>query len=401
MKFSINIILSIISLACCTSGYEKSNVYEQDSIIDLIIDINEIGTCNDWKTIVKNIELIPLQSCNKAIVGDIVRLLVNKNRYIILTRNDGVYFYHRDGSFINHIALEGKGPFELLNPMDISISNYEIVSVLDQHKILLLDTNGIALEEIPISINYTEQGRPINCFYHNTDTVFTWHSAIYTNRENRYHLYVSDNSGIPKINTIAYSHFSFGVEGRFSQGGNREIAVAPRSLYDTIFVIKEGSIAPRFVINVKQNKYPNEKLVGINNDTYQYPYQFFEYQRKNNLYTSVSNIVFNDRYISFYLMGIAGNYQVVYNYINHKYSIFQCYPRYENLIFFPSRLVGSFENYFFSYINAFEVVDYFEEQNQHDQFFTELKIQKLLSTLKNIDENDNPVIMIIELKPLE
>lgn len=117
--------------------------------------------------IIKTITLIPLETNNDCLVGNIHKILATSEYFILFDKSyeKAIYLFHRNGKFHTKISRRGKGPGEYILPTDISINHYDkSLELLDlaQRKIIKYTFDGIFCSEIyledlalPVSfINY-------------------------------------------------------------------------------------------------------------------------------------------------------------------------------------------------------------------------------------------------------
>jgi hypothetical protein len=85
-------------------------------------------------SLIKVVELIPLETNNDCLIGKINKIIISKNRIYILDKNraKSVFVFNRKGQFVNKIASNGKGPMDILEPADI-------ISRPSTNELLILD----------------------------------------------------------------------------------------------------------------------------------------------------------------------------------------------------------------------------------------------------------------------
>ena len=80
-----------------------------------------------------NIKMIPLETNDKSIIGNINEILTDVNNYFIHDRrNNKLLRFNNEGQFLNSIGTIGKGPKELFSIQDVAINREKkIISILD------------------------------------------------------------------------------------------------------------------------------------------------------------------------------------------------------------------------------------------------------------------------------
>jgi len=69
--------------------------------------------------IADDIEFIPLETKDECLIGDFIRNIVVTQKDIIIFDYDGCYRFNRQGKFLNQIGTKGNGPGEYTQPMSI------------------------------------------------------------------------------------------------------------------------------------------------------------------------------------------------------------------------------------------------------------------------------------------
>lgn len=82
--------------------------------------------------IAEKLEFIKLETCDSALFSKILKVGKVRNNYVLLT-DRGVFMYDSLGNYINKIR-NGRGPGELIFPMDIIITEGDKIEVLDYIK---------------------------------------------------------------------------------------------------------------------------------------------------------------------------------------------------------------------------------------------------------------------------
>lgn len=83
--------------------------------------------------LILDIEIIPLETTPRSIIGKVDKILFDSNSYFIHDKkNNKLLRFDNEGKFLNSIGTIGKGPEELLNIWDVSIdSENKLISILD------------------------------------------------------------------------------------------------------------------------------------------------------------------------------------------------------------------------------------------------------------------------------
>ena len=398
MKKIIAIAFIIVLFSSCN---RNSNKNDQSDIFNrtLSIKTSKNNDCKIWDELITDMEFVPLETNDSCLIDEIDKLLIAKNRIFILTRHEEIFVFNEVGQFIKKVGTKGKGPLEILKPFDISISIDNYLYILDVGKIIKSDLNGNILSEKYFNNDYLGSN-PVNLYVYDDLHMFAWKTATSPLLATHpYHLYAFDNNFKKKQGQIPYSHFSLSVVNRFSQCGDGQVAIAPNDLNDTIYSIKNGEIKPTFVIDINNGEKKKLKpLLASSIDDYRFPNQLSKFVADNNLKVITNNVVFNDEYITFSIRTSTDSYRLIYNYKNDSYETILCYAYGERRnLFSPGITFGSYNNLFYSSINANQTKDAISNGDTICSFLTPNKKHKLVNKLKAVNEADNPIIMIFRL----
>lgn len=398
MKKAIAITFIII---LCSSCNRNSNKYDQSDIFNrtLSIKTSNNNDCRIWDELIADMEFVPLETNDSCLIDEIDKLLIAKNRIFILTKHEEIFVFNEVGQFIKKVGTKGKGPLEILKPFDISISNEYNLYILDIGKIIKSDLNGNILSEKYFN-NDCIGGTPNNLYVYDDLHMFAWKTAVPPLLETHpYHLFAFDDKFENSQRLIPYSHFSLAVKNRFSQCGDGQVAIAPNDLNDTIYCIKNGEIKPTFIIDINNGEKKKLKpLLASSIEDYRFPTQLLKYVSNNNLKVITTNVVFNNEYITFGIRTSTDVYRLIYNYKNDSYVTIHCYAYGERRnLFSPGIIFGSYNNLFYSSINANQAKEAISNGDTMCGFLTQNKQHKLVNKVKAVNETDNPIIMIFRL----
>ncbi len=126
MKKPTIYLLLLLLLSTCTpkpdpSGRElsqPSKLLELNLITDTVnLDLHLIG---------KQVEIVPLEKTEEALIGGGVNTYVINQDFIVVESNQQMLLYSRDGSLIRILARKGKGPGEYVFPRLMKIYNNHV-----------------------------------------------------------------------------------------------------------------------------------------------------------------------------------------------------------------------------------------------------------------------------------
>lgn len=140
MKYGFLFILLTIFQSCGHREKVKNEVYT----INPEKFSNEQFTLSD---IAENIHYVPLD--NTCTIGLIYSLRINDKGLYISTKNIGIVQFTEQGKFVRNLAKKGEGPDEYYYGMDFTIDEENgNVYVVDKNKIRIYSPNGAFLRDI-------------------------------------------------------------------------------------------------------------------------------------------------------------------------------------------------------------------------------------------------------------
>jgi len=115
MRNSVWIIPLFLLIYSCN---RSENTSEKKSDITVSVDVSDVSRVN-LADIFKKIDLIPMETTNESLVGNIEELIYVKDNYFIMRDgNRNVYTFDKDGTFIaNSLSVRGNGPGEYTNAL--------------------------------------------------------------------------------------------------------------------------------------------------------------------------------------------------------------------------------------------------------------------------------------------
>lgn len=112
-----------------------------DKGIEGIVVPNNVS--EDFRHIVRNIEIIPLEENGDHLLGSLIDILKCEDSYIVLDKkNSKIYRYSAKGCYINSIGNRGNGPEEYLDITNIQVYDGSIIVFSYPSKILYYSLDG-------------------------------------------------------------------------------------------------------------------------------------------------------------------------------------------------------------------------------------------------------------------
>ncbi len=361
------------------------------------INILETKKANLFLTQIANeIKYLPLG--NEIFLSEIEQVKYFDEQYFVIDKNERFFRFSEKGKLLNQIGKQGKGPGEYLSIVDFVVhpqtgNIYSIRGEKPNH-IMVFSLDGkylktIELKNLAKNIGMTNQNL---CIYY-----FDPQQNIEINIE------IMDKDG----NTLAnyYTKYNF-TRGRvynywsecffYSLGGNLHF----KELHsDTIFYLDGEKIVPRAILNSGDRKFTPGKREIINNEFFQNPTKVGETLaqtlRPINLFETVNYIFY------FYRYDRKGRMLAYNKLTNNQIEIDSDIGIKNDIDGGPNIILKRIKDYntVLSWINAYELKQYIESKDFKNSTPKYPEKKKELEKLANsLDENDNPVLMLVKLK---
>lgn len=141
-----HILLSLIVIPLIISCQEKKNSKINSDNIETVSFYENFSEKVPFSSFVDTIELIPLETKDENIIGEITRLIFNDKKYYIRSTNgmqNGKLFVFDDkGKYLNRIGKKGGGPGEYIEFKDFTITYDDNVVIADYQRLLTYNSMG-------------------------------------------------------------------------------------------------------------------------------------------------------------------------------------------------------------------------------------------------------------------
>lgn len=149
-KILLLILLFCIGMVSCENKKTKIYSFKGTPILNINSSVQEIFASNEqtqklefsqfegkeliFTDILDTVKLIPLETSENCIIGEIDKIEVHNGSYFILDKRQtkSLFVFNEDGKFKYSISAEGRGPLEFIMPYDFTINT-------DLNEIVLCD----------------------------------------------------------------------------------------------------------------------------------------------------------------------------------------------------------------------------------------------------------------------
>lgn len=392
----------LLILSCTTNKHESSKLTQ--------INLNE-GFSNYKKInlskIANKIKYIPLETTNNSILSRITaphdNVLFIKEGIIVSDKNYNICLFDYRGKYINSIGKKGKGPGEYLDASSITtIMNDSIVVILSGYKSKLYFYNlqgkfikSLDVKNAPSMVKGYNSNKYILVHPSGRRFMTDYHTFKMCDFRNK-----NDNN-----NTLFFQRHK---EKEFEKKKKLKKNAFKVSYYkisdnyyyweynrDTIWNIKNNKVFPYYHINY-DHKMPYKLLTE--------PHTFARGKKYNHLWRFYDT----SRYM-FFNFGSRGKKRVIYydklnkycqgiryksKYNKLKFSFFNDIDG--GLDFWPTGVVS--ENKIFSIIYGYQLKKHLKENPLSKELKNTEKGKKLQQLANNSSIDNNPILMIVNLK---
>lgn len=134
MSIAIRVLISIIFLITMLSCNQNNTESNRSDLIHVRLDPNNLPPLSTLSDIVKSVRIIPLETSPEILIGDVGRSFVGKDHIVFMSRGgtNYLYLFTKQGKFIRQIGRKGTGPGEYTRIRGISVLEDEkLIYVLD------------------------------------------------------------------------------------------------------------------------------------------------------------------------------------------------------------------------------------------------------------------------------
>ena len=258
MKHVAIFIIALLTLISCRNK-DNSNIKNSD--IETISVFEHYSDKKSFSSFIDTIELIPLETTEDNLIGEITRIVFHDKKYYVRStnsmQNGKLFVFDETRKFIRRIGKNGNGPGEFVNFYDFAITSDNHIVVADYHRMLHFDSEGRFLNSIKMNFSAAE----IVSSHDNEiiaslilPTLFQNHLLSKIDKEGNQELFFNRGETAAIKCNLLRTWRSF-----MSTGGYHYLKYP---FGDTIFSISQDlkKISPLYYIDYGEKKLPNIKI---------------------------------------------------------------------------------------------------------------------------------------------
>jgi hypothetical protein len=367
--------------ACSPSNTNPIGYQGEIPCIDIQVDASDYNSQIPLSSI-KNSFAVKLETNENSIFGDIRRLRVTDDKIFILDSDvaESLFVFDRNGHFLHKVGSKGNGPGEYysINDFYIDTSRDEIIIYDgDYRRLHYYSMDGVFIRTHSFLDIWMFACCPLDSLNYALDFTNT------ARGKNKFHLQLvnQNNEVYFEYKPLKFDHeFAANNNIAFYSGIDKIFYTPVHS--DTIFNLSRSGIESGYAIDFGKQKLPEDFFDGIDRSKHA------EKLLKSNYCYGIKDVSETNRFLCF-----------DFSYGNRGFSTFydkETKQTYQ-LQFFPNPL-ASYNNYFVGVYEGYSVkgIDNIpkEAQNQWINAIGETN----WNLLKNLKEEDNPLIVFYEIE---
>jgi len=389
------VLLIIVIISC-----SENKIRKLPNVEVINIDIRKSQSCDGWNGLISDIDFICLETPDSGLIDRISNIQISDNEdFLIRSQNRKLILFGKNGKCKYVFSKYGKGINELPFVMDGCLMPEGDLYVFGSLQYLQIDSKKkvIRSKNLPVQKCFSISNTPVDWFIDSRKNFYMWFTSYSDIRdEEKYSLIITDSAGDILSKRLKYSHYAGGGQVFFQS--NKDILLAPPLLNDTIYKVSNSDIFPAYKIDFGANSYiAGSYKPHISNDINN-PYHIDAFFSENKICHSILRPVENNRFLVFRFSTSETYLTCIFDKLNKTVNLIRCFEQTSESVFTPGLIFASYNNKFFSFVDAWKIRQMLDENLTTAPFLQEQRRLDLLNKLKDVKETDNPVLMIITTK---
>ena len=154
-----NAVIIIIVLVLVASCKSESNTNIRNDNIETISFYKNYQEKLPFSAFVDTIEIIPLETTEENLIGEITRVIFDDDTYYVRStngmQNAKLFAFNDTGKYLKKIGKKGNGPGEYILFKDFSIDSNHNIIIADAQRILVYDKDGTFSHALPLGTYFS------------------------------------------------------------------------------------------------------------------------------------------------------------------------------------------------------------------------------------------------------
>lgn len=377
------VICLILTNTCKKSTKSQNEVNIQRINLDTLMKIKDYP----YRNIFTNYNITFIQNSPTYLVGNINKIIFDKSTYAILNNNYqyAIISFSAKGYPLERIGQLGRGPEELITPIDFSIDkmgNYHILDA-ETKTVKQFSSKGKYISSTKLNF-YTNQFTEFNSNYY-----FLVSAPGSEKYQSNYYIFKTNDRGEIIDKYLPYPHCNKGFRqnyqvgnGIFSKDNDNLNITLPFS--DTIFKVDKNNVTPHLILETK-NTFSKEEMGIINQRN------FIPHLIESERLKDICNYLENERwiYVKFSI-----------NRIPHRLIIDKKLKKKIYFGFPNDNITGLYPEFFcitdsslIGFVSPSSLKRRFNSRSKHEILSNTMLSEADYDSIMNIDESINPVII--------
>ena len=410
MRYIVLLLISVALLTSCSGGEASHEV-----VYPLYVKINLSEASTNpirLSEIADEIRYIPLEITDSVVLGsvDVISVKLSPD-FIFVKNNQEIFRFSNTGKFLNKVSTKGRGPGEVNQLWEFTVVN-------DDGKVYAFDRSGNKIKIFDYSGSYYGEldrlfeleYRNINKmgFYNNwlfatiTQTQITKDLAIWYDIKNDTLMSLQPNTR--KYTPEQTNNFNAIKPDNMSMQVCDTLLLYKEYFSDTVFSVNNNFVvSPRFIIDLGSDKYEWEPYrdqmynFNVRMPTYGF-YITALAESANNLFMNLSSASADRVFVAHEKRSAENKIQIVYyDPDDRRVKLENDLDGMVDFIIQNNYGIYLFDGYLYTIIEASDFKKAYDEATEEEKTASKY-LRDMAPVFSEIDEFDNPVIMMIKLK---
>jgi hypothetical protein len=342
-------------------------------------------------------KVIPLESSDNCLIGEITKILFYRERMFILDKSIKLLAFDMNGKYLFNVGQEGRGPGEYASIRDFDIDETGNIYMLAYQKILQYDKDGKYLKTFRLNLvseNSEIFCNPLEFAVKKDGNFYIWGGSfgIKDNSEGKFfamYEITKDGKVINKYFPLKYNSTQGFERHRFTRYSHL-LLIEPNYGVDTIYSIDNQGLKPRYYIDFGNKKMKIRVPEGFGS------LREFKLKVDQLFYHNVHACIETDEWLYFRFDHKMKRYNVYY--AKKLGKAFVSNYKTDSGLDGPVLITAMLENDLVGYCNPQHIVKSINEVKTKGNLNLSANGKEIIKNLNNLKPTDNPVLFVCSMK---